>query len=159
MKQLFLFILFPFAAFSQHNNYEKFDSIKVDEKSYSTYFFNMEKNSLLNLAKVFVVKNKDFKKTVKKIPKIYAARKQEFTDFYVIALESMDNKVIVEYLNLIDSDRMKRNKSTFLRISNYDIKSHSNIYSSKYRNLVNGIDNVHFLKSSNEICKYMFCPK
>ncbi|WP_293890143.1 hypothetical protein [Flavobacterium sp.] len=158
MKLIIIFLFSTFITYSQNQNFEIKDTIEVNKVKLPTYFFNVEKNSHSNPAMVFIVNSKDFEKIKKLIPKLYFSRKQEYTDFYVLSVKSLnDIGAVKSYLNEIDLDRMKRQKSTFLRIYEFD-KNHQKItYTSLFKTFTETIDNVYYLKSVEELCKYMVC--
>ena len=160
MKLSIVFLFFTFTNYCQNQNIGINDTIIVNDVKLPTYFLNVEKHSHSNPALVFIVNNKDFEKVKKMMPKSYFSTYQEYTDFYVLSVKNLNDKDAVKsYLDKIDSDRMARGKSTFLRIYELDKKKYKIIYTSSFKTLTDKIDNVYYLKTADELCKYISCGK
>jgi hypothetical protein len=67
-------------------------------------------------------------------------------------------RAVTEFLNQIDSGRMERNRSTFLRRYNWDNINNRVVYQPTTKDL-SQVDNLYYLKSTTDICRYMACPK
>lgn len=113
-------------------------------------------------AKVFVTTVDNVKTLKQLIPKYYFARKQEYNEYYVLGVPDLSQTKVVEkaltaFLNQIDSSRMARKRSTFLRVYNWDNVKNEINYEQTFKKL-SKVDNVYYLKKVQDICHFMICP-
>ena len=138
------------------------DTISVGLTQYPTYMLKINNYSSSDLAKVFVTNVSDFDTLRHQIPKYYFARKQEYNEYYLLGVADISKTQDVElaltiFLRRIDSTRMARNRSTFLRFYTWDNVNMKIVYNSSFKDL-SQVDNLYYLKSRKDICKYMACP-
>ena len=162
MKFIILLLTIPFSTFAQKVESVKVDSILVDSLFFSTYSLKISNYSASDPAKVFVTSIKDFDKLKEIIPKYYFARKQEFNEYYILGIPDLNqktstDKALIIFLNQIDSSRLLRNRSTFRKVYTWDNINYKINYQEEYKELFQ-IDNLFYLKSINDLCKYMICP-
>lgn len=142
-----MFFIGNLLSYSQIINCEEIEYSKnYKEEEYSTYHFVKSEFSMRSF-KVFVVNDIIFFELISKIPKIFSeVPKQDYTDFYVLGISSFDLKNVTEidkeiinnFLTEINEYRKNKNLSEV----NVNIESSSNFV---------------YLRSVDEICKYMIC--
>ena len=162
MKLIILLLTFPFSTFAQKVISVKVDSILVDSLHFSTYSLKLSNSSATDPAKVFVTSKKDFNKLKEIIPKYYFARKQEFNEYYILGVPDLNQKTSIDkaliiFLNHIDSSRLLRNRYTFRKVYTWDNINYKINYKQEYKELFQ-IDNLFYLNSIKDLCKYMICP-
>src|SRR5689334_18551681 len=122
---ILILLILPFSLFGQTIEYEKNDSIGLDNYTFSTYILKINNYSSSDPAKIFVIPAKSFDSLKKQIPKLYFSRKQEYNEYYILGVVDMSQTetiklILTEFLNRIDSSRVARNRSTFLRLYTLD---------------------------------------
>lgn len=162
MKFIILLLTLPYTSLAQKIQSEKTDTIFMNSSEYLTYELKIDNYSASDPAKVFVTSIENFDTLKRLIPKYYFSRKQEYNEYYILGVPNLNHtnevgQALIEYLNQIDSSRVLRNRSTFRQIYTWDNAKHKIKYQLKYKDL-SQIDNLFYLKSLNDICKYMFCP-
>jgi hypothetical protein len=162
MKVTLLFIFFPISLLAQKFELEKNDTLYLDSFKYPTYMLKIGNSSASDPAKVFVTKIKYVNTLRQLIPKYYFTRKQEYNEYYILGVPELSQTKDVEfaltaYLNQIDSSRMVRKRSTFLRVCSWDNVKYEINYEQTFKNL-SKVDNVFYIKKVQDICRYMICP-
>jgi len=161
MRLLLILLILPIALFGQTIDYEKNDSIHIETYTFSTYVLKIKDYSASDPAKVFVIPAESFDSLKRQIPKLYSSRKQEYNEYYVLAVPDLFQTEIVkqavmQYLNQIDNSRVLRNRSTFLRSYRWDNTNKKMEYNTTKKDL-QLVDNLHYLYSTKDLCKYMMC--
>ena len=161
LLQFILLFLFPFSVFAQKLEREISDTITYNSSKYLTYELKIDNYSASDPAKVFMVDAKDFDTVKKMIPKYYFASKQEYYEYYLIGVPHIANnkditQVTIQFLDHIDNIRVRRHRSTFRRTYIWDNQNSKIIYQAAFKEL-SKIDNLFYLISINDICKYMSC--
>ena len=162
MKFIILLLTLPFSTLAQKIESIKTDTIFANSSQYLTCELKINNSSASDPAKIFVTTIENFDTLKKLIPKYYFARKQEFNEYYILGVPDLKqtnavDQVLIEFLNQIDSSRVLRSRSTFRQIYTWDNLNSKINYQAKYKEL-SQIDNMFYLKSLNDICKYMTCP-
>ena len=162
MKFIILLLTLPLTALTQKIESVKSDTISVNSSNYLTYELKINNYSASDPAKVFVTSIENFDTLKTLIPKYYFAKKQEYNEYYILGVPDLTqtsdvDQALIEFLNQIDSSRALRGRSTFRQIYTWDNSNHKITYQLKYKEL-SQIDNLFYLKSLNDICKYMSCP-
>ncbi len=162
MKLLIFLLSLPLSLFGQKYYSEKNDSIHIDTTTFLTYFIKLSDNSTTDAAMIFVVPNKSFDSLKKQIPLLYFSKKQEYDEFYVLSVADISKRGIIkraitEFINQIDSSRFERNRSTFMRLYSLD-KNNRIVYQTTSKDLQQ-VDNLYYLNSAKELCKYLVCPE
>lgn len=163
MRNILFLLLLPLSAFAQKIEFQKDGFICKGSLRYPTYTLSINNSSASDPAMVFVIPIKDFNKLKLQIPKIYHFKKQEYNEYYVLGVDNnrsqtkVATELLTTFLTQIDSSRVARKLSTFLRKYNWDNASSKITYKCSFKNLSDA-DNVYFLKSFKDICKYMNCP-
>jgi hypothetical protein len=160
--QFILIFLLPLSLLAQKVESEISDTISFNSSKYLTYELKINNYSASDPAKVFIVDSKDFDTIKRIIPKYYFAKKQEYNEYYLLGVPELANnmdvtQVTIQFLNHIDSLRLLRHRSTFRRTYIWDNTNRKIVYQSEYKEL-SKIDNLFYLKSISDICKYMSCP-
>ena len=163
MRLLIILLTFPLFLFGQSVEIEKNDSIQVDTFTFPTYVLKIDNYSASDPAKVFIVPSKSFDSLTRQIPKLYFSKKQEYNEYYVLGVEDMSKTQIVkravtEFLNQIDSARIARKRSAFLRLYSRDTINNKVVYQPTTKDL-SQVDNLYYLNSTKDLCRYMACPK
>ncbi|MEO8820363.1 MAG: hypothetical protein ABI267_04160 [Ginsengibacter sp.] len=161
MRILILLLVFPHFLFSQKIKFQKSDTIYLGNSVYPTCMLKMSNSSATDPAMIFVIPIKDFGKLQRKIEKFYVTKKQEYDEYYILGVPDITknklvSQVLTLYLQQIDSARMARNRSTFLRNYSWDKVNYKISYQSTFKDL-NSVDNLHYLNSTEEVCKYIRC--
>ena len=162
MKFLILFLTLPLSTLAQKIESIKTDSISVNSLNYLTCELKINNNSASDPAKVFVAAIENFDSLKILIPKYYFARKQEYNEYYILGVPDLTKKkdvdqALIKFLNQIDSLRTLRSRSTFRQIYTWDNATNKINYQNIYKEL-SQIDNLFYLKSLTDICRYMTCP-
>ncbi len=161
--KFFIFLLtLPFSTLAQKIESIKTDTIFANSSKYLTCELKISNSSASDPAKIFITTIENFDRLKRLIPKYYFARKQEYNEYYILGVPDLRKKnsvdqVIIEFLNKIDSSRVLRNRSTFRQIYLWDNINNKINYQANYKEL-SQIDNMFYLNSINDICKYMTCP-
>lgn len=161
MKLICLLLLLPFSLPAQTIESERTDSIRIGNSIFPIYSLKINNYSASDPAKVFVIPAASFDSLKKKISKLYFSTKQEYNEYYVLGFSDvfeveLNEKAVIEFLHQIDSARATRNRSTFLRQYSWDGKNNKITYQSTEKELKN-IDNLYYLNSTLDLCKYMVC--
>ena len=154
---------FPLFALGQTIESEKNGSIQIGTFTFPTYTLQINNYSASDPAKVFIIPVKSFDSLKRLIPRLYFSKKQEYNEYYVLGVDDISHTQIVkpgvrEFLKQIDSARVERNRSTFLRLYSWDNINKKVIYQATSKDL-SQVDNLYYLNSTKDICKYMGCPK
>lgn len=144
---LFLFLFTGLFCNSQIINCEEIEySNKYEDKKYSTYHYVKSSFSRRNF-QVFILNDTIFSKVIKKIPKIFNENpKQDVTDFYVLGISEFN----IENISKIEKDLII---NFIIEINQY--RSSKNLFTVS-KNL-SEIKQIHYFKSSEELCDYMIC--
>jgi hypothetical protein len=162
MRVLIFLLILPISLFAQRIEFERSDSIHIGNSVFSTYVLKINNYSASDPAMVFVAPLKTFDSLKRQISKFYFSRKQEYNEYYLLGVAdliqpAMVNQALTEFLNQVDTLRIKRNRTTFLRQYSWDNVNKKIVYKSTFKDLTQ-VDNLHYLKSAKDICKYMICP-
>jgi hypothetical protein len=163
MILIIILLLLPLASVGQIIEYEKTGSMQLDTFAFPTYILKIDNHSASDPAKVFIVPSKSFDSLTRQITKLYFAKKQEYNEYYVLGVEDMSQtqtmeRAVTKFLNQIDSARAARKRSTFLKLYSWDNINNKIIYQLTMKNL-SQVDNLYYLNSAKDICRYMACPK
>lgn len=161
MRFILFLVIFPLLTFAQKIESEKIDTISINTSRCLTYALKINNFSASDPAMVFVTTIQNFDTLKQLIPAYYFARKQEYNEYYILGVPDMTHTTVIDralilFINQIDSARVSRNRSTFRRIYTFDKNNGNLIYQNEFRELLH-LDNVFYVKSVNDICKYMTC--
>ena len=161
MRKYFILycLLLTINIYSQ--DYIKNDTINISNKSYTITHISYGKSSLTKFYKVFTCDSKYKLEFIKKIIDCYKKQKLEYSEFYIIfipKINSLNNdserKIIISYLDKIDSERMKLNLSTTLIKCKYDLKNNKYEYLLKEpKESVSNIKNLFLKCNLNQVCE------
>ncbi len=162
MKFIILLIVLTLSTMGQKIESEKTDTISLNSLNYLTWELKIHNYSASDPAEVFVTAIENFDTLKRLIPKYYFARKQEFNEYYILGVPDLTktndvDQTLIQFLNKIDSLRQLRSRSTFRQVYTWDNVNKKINSEPKFKEL-SQIDNLFYLKSLNDICKYMLCP-
>lgn len=163
MKTFLFLLLCPLAVFSQKEGFVKNDTLLLSNNKCPSTFIRLSSSSWSNYAMVLVTDIKNFNQIKKRIPQIYASRKQEYSDFHLIGIKNLisnkhKNEIVTLFLNKIDSTRMTEGLSVFLKYYNMDQSTGKITYLKNLKSLKE-VSNLYYLFSEQDICKYMLCRR
>lgn len=148
MKSLFI-VIFSFlsiAIFSQNIKCEITDYVKnIDNKEYSTYQYVNSSYSYSRPFTILVTSQDIFMKVHQKIPTMFSS-KQEYTDVYLLGINSFDKNNI----NTLDK---KIIKSFIDDIVKY--RSYNNLPDSNHEYVLSQINYL----VDKDLCKFLICRK
>lgn len=162
MKFLLLLLAFPMISTGQTGIHETSDSLTVNGFRFLTYVLKLSNYSSTDPAMMLVVPERTVDSVKLQIPKVYASRKQEYNEFYLLGVPAPADTAIVEralteFIARIDSARMARKRSTFMKVYAWDNSTQTINYLTRSKDL-STVSNLYFLNSMKDLCKYMICP-
>ena len=162
MKTIVLFLTISLPTLAQNMLREKTDTIFATTGICLTFQLKLCDYSASAPAQIFVTNSNNFKTLKKLIPKYYYARKQEYCEYYILGVpclkqNKINDQILIEFLNKIDSSRVLRGVSTFRQLYTWDTLKNKIDYQIAKKK-ISQIDNLYFLKTVTDVCKYMSCP-